>query len=265
MDRFLRKTYNFIKNISGTNFGNTTEIINLGNFDEFNFSGFRATRSIFLENLLLTYYLPSLSLTPFPDISITDSNTEKLTKIIEQEGNYDKVYLKVLLGKGSESYQVARPALMNRGRETQINLLNPYLSAYDVKLLESNDSLSVQLQWVSSNAVTNANYVIISGEYREEITLIEYRASNYISTVLNVSTEPVTYTGSTNRAYLMIQNTTPPQETEGVILVSFNGSSSQFAITPYGNLEMDISPINGPITLTSSDNTAMTVSILEGF
>lgn len=255
---FLRRTHTFCQQLKGTAITARTILVDTTDLLTETYQGYQVSLAVYLESFMCNAFLPDIAQTPFPDIKVTESQQARLTKVIAQESQYNHLLIPIEFQKaGSTDWiQVARPTVMNRGRETQLPLLIPYLVQGNVpKLLEPGDKVAINPYLATATTLTNNSYLSLHGEYRIEINLIPTFSRNYTST--QVST-PYTLAANANREYLLVQNLGDDN-----IIFSFDGlGTATFNLTPLGNTELTRPPRTA-ISFTA--DTSQTISILEGF
>ncbi|MEG4864495.1 MULTISPECIES: hypothetical protein [unclassified Microcoleus] len=103
--------------------------------------------AIYLEAMFCNISLKSFQLMRFPDYDGDENDAERLSKFTESELKSQKIGLRILTRKNNAGNwrERAEVILTNAGRKSYFDLLIPYLAKAQVKLLEYNDSLGVQL------------------------------------------------------------------------------------------------------------------------
>lgn len=103
--------------------------------------------AIYLEAMFCNVSLKSFQLMRFPSYDGDEDDAERLSKFTESELKSQKVGLKILTRKNNTGNwrERAEVILTNAGRKSYFDLLIPYLAKAQVKLLEYNDSLGIQL------------------------------------------------------------------------------------------------------------------------
>lgn len=262
---FLRSTESFCRTLKGNQIIGRNTILDLNDFTFEEFAEFTAKIAVYLDNLVLTSRLADMTVAAFPDFKITDSESQKLARITNQELTSDTLLIPIEISKdgGTTFTEIGRPGIMNRGREVQLPLLVPYLVQGNVaKLLSPTDIIAINPSVVnnSGNAITwtNNSYLTLHGEIRIEITLIEKYANTYVSA--NYTT-PQTIPAKANRVYLMIQNLSG----DGTdIKVNFSGTGTgEFIVNPLASMEIPRPPKTA-ITISAVDDSTQPFSILEG-
>lgn len=103
--------------------------------------------AIFLEACFCNISLKSFQLMKYPDYEGDESEAEKLALFNKAELTSQKIGLRILSRKNNtgEWREKAEIILTNAGRKTYFDLLIPYLAKAQVRLLEYNDALGIQL------------------------------------------------------------------------------------------------------------------------
>lgn len=196
------------------------------------------TVSFFLESLRLSVNLPSFPKAKYPITFPDDSTAERAQKLMQVEEQYPKCGLAFLRKKASDAewMKLSTINLQNRGRESHIPIIVPYLSINQLKILSRNDQLAIQKIDYGEGSIGHGliidnralDYVQIEGEYRFDID-IEYAATRPHITnqrKLQVSNIPQILLPSNRvRAYFEIQN----QSTSATLLYGFGENSAVLA------------------------------------
>lgn len=175
--------------------------------------------SFFLESLRLTVYLPSFPAAAYPATRTSDNTATKAIKMMEIEANYPKTGLKILRKRDGETewMNLATITLQNRGRETQIPLIIPYLTVNQLKILSKNDNIAVELVDFGDGIVgrgsltqnRSLDFLQIEGEWRMDIDIFylgrrpngKVQSSELVSSSISQILLP-----NNSRAYFEIQN-----------------------------------------------------------
>jgi hypothetical protein len=190
--------------------------------------------SFYLESVRLSVYLPSFEKATFPETFPEDSTAEKMEKLMQVEQRYQKTGLQFLRsGYGfTGQMELATVILQNRGRETQIPVIVPYLTVNQLKILGREDRLYVRCVDFGSGKLGEGIYeglrlndrLQIEAEWRLDLD-IEYTANR--PTVTSQETVRITPESTrllrvnSNRAYFEFQN----QSEGNVLLYSLAGHS----------------------------------------
>lgn len=134
---------------------------------------------VFIESLRATVYLPSFTRADFPSTFPEDSAAERAQKLLSVENKFPKVGLGLYRKKVSDSNwkRLGMIVLQNRGRESQLSILIPYLTVNQVKLLSRDDQLGVSCIDLGDGVIGNGeivnnrdlDLVQLEGEYRIDI------------------------------------------------------------------------------------------------
>ena len=102
---------------------------------------------IYLESFFCNLNLKSFNLGVIADFDGSESEVEKMAKFSAAEAKSQKVGLRILTRKNNTGNwrERAEIILVNRGRKDYFDLLIPYLAKNQVKILEKNDALAIQL------------------------------------------------------------------------------------------------------------------------
>lgn len=105
------------------------------------------TAAVYLEACFCNISLKSFQLMKFPTYEGDESEAEKLALFTAAELASQKVGLRILSRKNNTGAwrEKAEVILTNAGRKSYFDLLIPYLAKAQVRLLEYNDSLGIQL------------------------------------------------------------------------------------------------------------------------
>ncbi|MBS0015432.1 MAG: group 2 RNA polymerase sigma factor SigC [Arthrospira sp. SH-MAG29] len=197
--------------------------------------------NVFLESLTASVWCPSFPRSPYPEFYPEDSAAERAAKLMKLESNHPKFGLQLLRRKSSTGSwnEAACPVIQNRGRRFYVPLINPYLTANEVKILGRFDRLGLSFKdygdgilgggSLDSNRIYDTLY--IEGEYRIELDLIlmAKRPANTVMNTITVSTSPVLLiSDNPSRAYFEIQN-----QGETQLLWGFGTSGSDATSHPF--------------------------------
>jgi hypothetical protein len=135
----LEGTRTFRRNITSADGTGIIEILNCA--DTFSTytpleTAYYMERSFYLEALSGAIYLPSIQKAPFPDVVPEMTSAEKIAAMMKVEEEYPFVGLRFHARKGTGAWSDLSTALLqNRGRETTIPFVIPYLTINQLKLL----------------------------------------------------------------------------------------------------------------------------------
>jgi hypothetical protein len=176
-------TFSFILNEGNADGNNVHEIFNaedivddiIGNVDE----RIKYSVGVFLESLRLTVHLPSFVRAEFPQTYPEDSAAERANKLLEVENKFPKTGVKFYRRKrDNESWiPLSTVLLQNRGRESQLSVLIPYLTVNQIKILSRTDRLGVGCVDYGDGLIGEGSiesrrgldFVQLEGEYRVDI------------------------------------------------------------------------------------------------
>jgi hypothetical protein len=132
-------------------------------------------KSFYLEALTGAIHLPSLQQAPFPKLYPEMNSAEKIAALLEIEEEYPFIGLQFHARKGSvEQWQpLASARLQNRGRETSIPFVIPYLSINQLKLLGPDDNLGISILNYGHGVMGLGDYIQLEGDFRFVLDLIE--------------------------------------------------------------------------------------------
>lgn len=125
-----------------------------------------------VENLLCTYFLPSLDLAPVPALSPEDSMAERHMKVLEINKSFPSKKLQIY--SWDVNFNEYLPSwvkkgevfLQNQDAESYLPLLTPYLTIGDCKLLSTNSKIGFKI----SEELAINDYVILSADWTQRIT-----------------------------------------------------------------------------------------------
>ncbi len=142
-------------------------------------SRIRYSIGVFIESVRLTVFLPSFVRAKFPATYPEDSAAERANKLLEVENQFPKCGLAFYRRQADHRTwkKLSTVILQNRGRESQLSVLIPYLTVNQVKLLSRTDRIGVssidfgdghigQGKIVSNR---DRDYVSVEGEYRIDV------------------------------------------------------------------------------------------------
>ncbi|MEG4574767.1 hypothetical protein QUA56_19045 [Microcoleus sp. N3A4] len=124
----------------------TSTIIELCHFRDMAFDADERV-GIYLEAFFCNMSLKSFNLGVYPDFDGDESEAEKMAKFNASENKSQKLGLRILTKKNNTGdwREKAEIILVNRGRKDYFDLLIPYLAKAQVRLLEKNDAIGIQL------------------------------------------------------------------------------------------------------------------------
>jgi hypothetical protein len=131
-------------------------------------------KSFYLEALTGAIHLPSLRQAPFPKLYPEMNSAEKIAALLEIEEEYPYIGLQFHARKGVEPWQpLASARLQNRGRETSIPFVIPYLSINQLKLLGPDDNLGISILNYGHGVMGLGDYIQLEGDFRFVLDLIK--------------------------------------------------------------------------------------------
>ena len=139
----------------------------------------RYSVGVFVESIRLTIYLPSFIRAKFPETYPEDSAAERANKLLEVESQYPKCGLAFYRRQADHHdwKKLGTVILQNRGRESQLSVLIPYLTTNQIKILNRKDRIGVSSidygdGHIGQGAIESnrdRDYVSVEGEYRIDI------------------------------------------------------------------------------------------------
>jgi hypothetical protein len=111
---------------------------------------------------------------PFPEIYPEMNSAEKIAEMLKVEESYPFLGLRFHARKGTGAWAALSTArLQNKGRETTIPFVIPYLTINQLKLLSPDDRLGISIINYGDGVLGNGDYINLEGDFRFEIQLIE--------------------------------------------------------------------------------------------
>jgi hypothetical protein len=171
-------------------------------------------KSFYLESLSGAVHLPSYQQAPFPKIYPEMNNAEKIAAMLVVEEEYPFVGLRFHARKGSGLWSTLSTArLQNKGRETTIPFVIPYLTVNQLKLLNPDDRLGISIINYGHGVLGAGDYINIEGDFRFTLDLLTKPQIRTIGAGLpygvDIGTGSTTpfRAANTNRAILYATNT----------------------------------------------------------
>jgi hypothetical protein len=170
-------------------------------------------KSFYLEALSGAIHLPSYQQAEFAETYPEMNSAEKIAALLVVEEKYPFVGLKFHAKKGAGPWtSLATARLQNRGRETTIPFVVPYLTVNNLKLLNPDDRLGVSIINYGHGVLGSGDYIHIEGDFRFTLDLI---AKPQIRTIgaglpygINIGGSPTSFRAANpNRAILYATNT----------------------------------------------------------
>ncbi|MEG4032205.1 MULTISPECIES: hypothetical protein [unclassified Microcoleus] len=213
----LENTRSFRRSITSADGTGVIEILNCASvfaeYDPLSISYYLG-KSFYLEALSGAIYLPSYQQAPFPEIFPEMNSAEKIAAMLAVEEDYPFVGLRFHARKGSGAWSVLATArLQNKGRETTIPFVIPYLTINQLKLLSPDDSLGISIINYGHGVLGLGDYINLEGDYRFNIDLIAKPQVRTIGAGLPYGIEipegsPIQFrSANQNRAILYATNT----------------------------------------------------------
>jgi hypothetical protein len=172
----LENSRTFRRSITSADGTGIIEILNCANaFTEYDplSTSYYLGKSFYLEALSGAIYLPSFQQAPYPQIFPEMNSAEKIAAMLAIEEEYPFLGLRFHAKKGAGAWStLATARLQNRGRETTIPFVIPYLTINQLKLLSPDDVLGISLINYGSGVLGTGDYINIEGDYRFTLDLI---------------------------------------------------------------------------------------------
>ena len=178
-------------------------------------SSYHLGRSFYLEALSGAIHLPSYQQAPFADLFPEMSAAEKIAALLQIEEDYPFVGLRFHAKKGSGGAwsTISTARLQNKGRETTIPFVIPYLTVNQLKLLSPDDRLGISIVNYGHGVLGTGDYIQFEGDFRFTLDLVQKPQIRTIGAGLpygiDIGTEiPTRFrVANTNRAILYATNT----------------------------------------------------------
>jgi len=211
----LSGTRTFRRSITETDGTNIVEILRCS--DVFaQYSSLEPTyflgRSFYLEALSGAVHIPSKKAAPYANIYPEMNAAEKIAALMEVENKFPFVGLRFHARKGTGSWStLSNVRLQNKGRETIIPFVIPYLTVNQLKLLSPDDSIGVQIVNYGHGTLAAGDYINLEGDFKFEIDLIPKPTTRTIGIAtpygVDIGTSPIRFrVANTNRALLYATN-----------------------------------------------------------
>jgi hypothetical protein len=175
-DNQLENVRTFRKTITAADSTGIIEILNCAaSFAEYAELGnsYYLGRSFYLEALSGAVHLPSYQQAPFPEMLPEMNSAERIAALLEIEEKYPFVGLRFHACKGTGAWSVIATArLQNRGRETTLPFVIPYLTVNNLKLLSPDDRLGISIVNYGHGVLGAGDYINFEGDYRFVLDLI---------------------------------------------------------------------------------------------
>ena len=173
----LSGTRTFRRAVTSTDGTNIIEILNCSEaFAAYSAleSSYYIEKSFYLEALSGAIHLPSLAKAPFPELYPEMNSAEKISAMLKVEEDYPFIGLRFHARKSTGAWStLANTRLQNKGRETTIPFVIPYLTINQIKLLSPDDRLGISIINYGSGVLGAGDYINLEGDFRFEVQLIE--------------------------------------------------------------------------------------------
>jgi|SRR6476661_3539852 len=171
-------------------------------------------KNFYLEALSGAIYLPSYQQAPFAEFLPEMNAAERIAALLKIEEEYPFVGLRFHARKtGAASWStLATARLQNKGRETTIPFVIPYLTINQLKLLSPDDRLGISIINYGHGVLGSGDYINLEGDFRFTLDLIA-RPQKAIGSGMPYGTDissgaPTRFrNANTNRAILYATNT----------------------------------------------------------
>jgi len=169
----LENTRSFRRSITSADGTGIIEILNCADafaeYDPLSISYYLG-KSFYLEALSGAIYLPSLQQAPFPELYPEMNSAEKIAVMLAIEEDYPFLGLRFHARKGTGAWStLATARLQNKGRETAIPFVIPYLTINQLKLLSPDDRLGISIINYGSGVLGAGDYINLEGDFRINI------------------------------------------------------------------------------------------------
>lgn len=212
----LENTCTFRQRITAADGTEIIEILNCADsFAEYTdlATSYHIGKQFYLEALSGAIYLPSYQQAPFAKIFPEMDAAEKIAALLEIEENYPFVGLQFHAKKGSGGTwsPLATARLQNKGRESIIPFVVPYLTIHNLKLLGPDDRLGVSVVNYGHGVLGSGDYINFEGDFRYTLDLVAkpQRATSALSYGVDIgsSTSIKFRAANASRAILYATNT----------------------------------------------------------
>jgi len=213
----IENTRTFRRSITAADGTGIIEILNCADsFAEYDplATSYYLGKSFYLEALSGAIYLPSYQRAPFAELYPEMNAAERIAALLEIEENYPFVGIRFHARKGEGPWStLATARLQNKGRETTIPFVIPYLTVHQLKLLGFDDRLGISIVNYGHGVLGAGDYINLEADYRFTLDLIAKPQIRAIGPGLpygiDIGTEsPMRFRGAnSNRAILYATNT----------------------------------------------------------
>ena len=172
----IENTRTFRRSITAADGTGIIEILNCADsFAEYDplATSYYLGKSFYLEALSGAIYLPSYQRAPFAELYPEMNSAERIAALLEIEENYPFVGIRFHARKGAGPWStLATARLQNKGRETTIPFVIPYLTVHQLKLLGPDDRLGISIVNYGHGVLGAGDYINLEGDYRFTLDLI---------------------------------------------------------------------------------------------
>jgi hypothetical protein len=214
----LENTRTFRRSITAADGTGIVEILNCADsFAEYDplAASYYLGKSFYLEALSGAIYLPSYQEAPFAELYPEMNAAERIAAVLKIEKDFPFVGLRFHAKKGTAGAwsPLSTVRLQDKGRETTIPFVIPYLTVNRLKLLSPDDRLGISIINYGHGVLGSGDYINIEGDFRFVTDLIAKPQIRAIGPGLpygvNISTgSPTRFrVANANRAILYATNT----------------------------------------------------------
>jgi len=173
----LENTRTFRQSITAVNGTGIIEILNCADcFAEYDplAASYYLGKSFYLEALSGAIYLPSYQQASFAELYPEMNAAEKIAALLKIEEDFPFVGLRFHAKKGTAGAwsTLSTVRLQNKGRETTIPFVIPYLTVNQLKLLSPDDRLGISIINYGHGVLGSGDYINIEGDFRFVVDLI---------------------------------------------------------------------------------------------
>jgi len=173
----LENTDTFRRSITAADGTGIIEILNCADsFAEYDplATSYYLGKSFYLEALSGAIYLPSFQQAPFAELYPEMNAAERIAAVLKIEESFPFVGLRFHAKKGTAGAwsTLSTIRLQNKGRETTIPFVVPYLTVNQLKLLSRSDHLGISIFNYGHGVLGAGDYINIEGDFRNVIDLI---------------------------------------------------------------------------------------------
>ncbi|MEG4634838.1 hypothetical protein QUB56_35770 [Microcoleus sp. AR_TQ3_B6] len=173
----LGNTRTFRRSITAADGTGIIEILNCADsFAEYAdlASSYHLGKNFYLEALSGAIYLPSYQQAPFAELYPEMNAAEKIAAMLRIEEEYPFVGLRFHARKGATGAwsTLSTARLQNKGRETTIPFVIPYLTINNLKLLSPDDRLGISIFNYGHGVLGAGDYINFEGDFRFTLDLI---------------------------------------------------------------------------------------------